>query len=57
LGSPSNVTPDNDDDDGTHDEAGSDSEIREAGPREATSSPPHFSQNKVELLEEEIKML
>ena len=58
LGSPSgNVTPDHDDGDGTHDEAGSDSEIREAGPREATSSPQPFSQNKVELLEEEIKML
>ena len=58
LGSPSgNFTPDHDDGDGTQDEAGSDSELREAGPREATSSPQRFSQNKVELLEEEIKML
>ena len=58
LGPPSrDVTPDNDGEDGTHDEAGSDSEIREAGPREATSSPPRFSQNRVELREEENKML
>ena len=58
MGPPSrDVTSDNDDEDGTHDEAGSDSEIREAGPREATSSPPRFSQNKVELLEEEIALL
>ena len=44
------VTPDNDGEDGTHDDTGSDSEIREAGPREATSSTPRFSHDKVELL-------
>ena len=58
LGPPSgDVTPDNDGEDGTHDEAVSDSEIREAGPREATSSPPRFSQSKEELLEEDIALL
>ena len=58
LGPPSgDVTPDNDGEDGTHDEAVSDSEIREAEPREATSSPPRFSQSKEELLMEEIMLL
>ena len=51
------ATPDNDGEDGTPDDAGSGSEIREAEPREATSSIPRFSQNKVELLEEEIMLL
>ena len=58
LGPPSgDATPDNDGEDGTHDDAGSDSEIREAGPREATLLTPRFSQGKVEILEEEITML
>jgi hypothetical protein len=58
LGPPSgDVTPDNEDEDGTHDETVSDSEIREAGSREATSSPPRFSQSKEQILEEEIALL
>ena len=58
LGPPSNdATPDHDGEDGSHADAGFDSEIKEAKPLEATSSTPCFSRATVELLEEQITML
>ena len=58
LGPPSeDATPDHDVEDGSHDDAGFNPEIKAAEPREATSSTPCFSRDTVELLEEQITMI